>query len=1068
MRNPAPPRRGGLGLAILGCAILGPIGPRPAPADDAPAPALPPPAAKGVDFAGEIRPILEASCYSCHGPKKQKADFRLDDRAAALRGGTEGPAILPGKSAESDLILRVAGAVEADKVMPPRDKGDRLTPGQVSLLRAWIDQGATWPDASAAGSADKRNHWAFKAPARPDLPPVKAGGWVRNPLDRFILARLEREHLAPAAEADRATLIRRLSLDLLGLPPTIAEVDAFLADPAPDAYDKLVGRLLASPHYGERWGRHWLDAARYADSDGFEKDKPRYIYFYRDWVINALNRDLPYDRFIIEQLAGDQLPDPTQDQVVATGFLRNSMVNEEGGVDPEQFRMEAMFDRMEAIGKGILGLTIQCAQCHNHKYDPITQEDYYRVFAFLNSDDEPARVAYTPDQQMIIADLRRQVGAVEAQLRESAPDWTARLDRWEDELAKVPQPRWKVIQAPFEDISTGGQKYLMQPDGSYLAQGYAPTKHTGQVTVKVDLPKVTAIRLELMTDPNLPAYGPGRSPQGTCYLTEFTVESAPAAEPAKRAGVKFARATADYSEPESPLGPRYDDKSGRKALVGPVAFAIDGKNETAWGIDAGPGRRNVEHVAVFALEKPIENPGGSELTIHLKQDHGGWNSDDLQSTNLGRFRLSVTDAPDPAADPVPRRILDILAIARDRRSPAQVAALFTYWRTTVPEWKAANDRIEALWKTHPEGGTTLVLQAKAEPRITNLLRRGDFLKPVKPVAPGVPGFLHQLPADAPPTRLTLARWLVDRQAPTTARAFVNRAWQAYFGTGLLATSEDFGTQAEAPSHPELLDWLACEFMDRGWSVKALHRLIVTSATYRQASRVTPDLNARDPYNRLLARGARLRVEGEVVRDIQLAASGLLNPALGGRSVMPPAPAFLFQPPASYSPFPWVEETGPDRYRRAVYTWRRRSTFYPMLAVFDVPQGDTSCVRRSRSNTPLQALMTLNETLAMESARALARRALADGGPTDPERITYAFRRCVGRPPTDAERSVLVKLLDAQRQRFDAGNANAWETATGAKTERPADLPAGSTPAQLAAYTLVSRVLLNLDETITKE
>ena len=1053
-------RRGALGLAILCPAILGPPAAR---AGDAPSP--PPPAGKGVDFAREVRPILEANCYACHGPKKQKADFRLDDRAAALRGGTEGPAILPGKAAQSELILRVLADEEDDKAMPP--KGDRLTAGQVGILRAWIDQGATWPDA-AGGKPGFRDHWAFKPPTRPDLPAVKAGGWIRNPIDRFILARLEREGLAPAPEADRATLIRRLSLDLLGLPPTIEEVDAFVADRAPDAYDKLVERLLSSPHYGERWGRHWLDAARYADSDGFEKDKPRYIYFYRDWVINAFNRDLPYNQFVIEQIAGDQLPNATQDQVVATGFLRNSMVNEEGGIDPEQFRMEAMFDRMDAIGKGILGLTIQCAQCHNHKFDPTTQEDYYRVFAFLNSDDEPARVAYTPDQQMRIADLHRQVGEGEAKLRESAPDWRARMDRWEDELAKAPRPEWKVIQAPFEEISTGGQKYLMQKDGSYLAQGYAPTKHTGQVTIKTDLPRITGIRLELMTDPNLPAYGPGRSIKGTCYLTEISVEAAPAADPGKRSGVKFAGATADFAQPEGPLEPQFDDKSGRKAVVGPVAFAIDGKNETAWGIDAGPGRRNVERVAVFTPENPIENPGGSELTFHLKQDHGGWNSDDLQTTNLGRFRLAVTAAPNPVADPVPARIREILAIPRDHRSPAQVAAMFAYWRTTVPEWKDANERIEALWKAHPEGATTLVLEAKADPRTTSILKRGDFLKPVKPVAPGVPGFLHQLPADAPPTRLSLARWLVDRQAPTTARAFVNRAWQAYFGTGLLATPEDFGMQAEAPSHPELLDWLACEFMDGGWSIKALHRLIVTSATYRESSKVTPELNAKDPYNRLLARGARLRVEGEVVRDIQLAASGLLNPALGGRSVMPPAPAFLFQPPASYSPFPWVEETGPDRYRRAVYTWRRRSTFYPMLAVFDVPQGDTSCVRRSRSNTPLQALMTLNETLAMESARALARRALADGGPTDPDRITYAFRRCVGRGPSDAERAVLMKLLEAQRQRFDSGQADAWEAATGAKAERPADLPKGSTPAQLAAYTLVSRVLLNLDETITKE
>ncbi|MEA2630914.1 MAG: hypothetical protein QOE66_1133, partial [Chloroflexota bacterium] len=368
----------------------------------------------------------------------------------------------------------------------------------------------------------------------------------------------------------------------------------------------------------------------------------------------------------------------------------------------------------------------------------------------------------------------------------------------------------------------------------------------------------------------------------------------------------------------------------------------------------------------------------------------------------------------------------------------------------------------------PEGTTTLVLQARAGGRTTSILRRGDFLKPVKPVEPGVPGFLPPLPSDAEPTRLSLARWLVDRQAPTTARAIVNRVWQADFGTGLVATAEDFGVQGEAPSHPELLDWLACEFMDQGWSFKKLNRLIVTSATYRQSSKVRPDLLAKDPYNRLLARGSRQRVEGEIVRDVQLAASGLLNPAIGGKSVMPPAPAFVFQPPASYAPFPWIEETGPNRYRRAVYTWRRRSTPYPLLATFDVPEGNTSCVRRARSNTPLQALMTLNETIAVEAARALAKRALAEGGATDPERITYAFRRCVSRPPSGTERDVLLSLLEQQKRRIADGWVNPWEIVTGTKEERPTGLPAGTTPTQWAAYTVVARVLLNLDETITRE
>ncbi len=1067
MRTFVPPRLVRFDLVIVLLSGLAPVSARAQEGGLS----LPPPATRKVDFERDIRPILAANCFSCHGPKKQKSDFRLDDRMAALRGGLEGLAIVPGKSLESELIVRVA-TIEPDRVMPP--KGDRLTAEQVGLLRAWIDQGATWPDHLAVSTTEKATHWAFRPPSRPSEPSVREGRWARSPIDRFILNRLEKEGLKPSPEADKITLIRRLSLDLTGLPPTIEEVDRFVADPATDAYELLVERLLASPHYGERWGRHWLDAARYADSDGYEKDKARYIWFYRDWVVNALNRDLPYNQFVIEQLAGDQLPNPTQDQVVATGFLRNSMVNEEGGIDPEQFRMEAMFDRMEAVGKGVLGLTIQCAQCHNHKFDPISQEDYYRVFAFLNNDDESARVVYTPEEQMRVADIARQAREIEMGLQESAPDWRERMDRWEGENAGSGQPKWTVVQAPFEEISTGGQKYLVQSDGSYLAQGYAPTKHKGKMTAKVDLPRITAFRLEMLNDANLPAHGPGRSFKGTFALTEFEVQASPvdATETGKGKAkgaekVKISRASADFQQTESPLEPNFDDRTNRKRIVGPVAFAIDGKVETAWGIDAGPGRRNVPREAVFVAETPIERRGGTELTFILAQEHGGWNSDDLQTNNLGRFRLSVTDAPDPTASPLPGRVREVLAIPRGGRTTAQIATLFSYWRTTVPEWKVSNDRIEALRQGHPAGTTTLVLQAKAQPRTTNLLKRGDFLKPADPVGSGVPRSLHPLPADAPPTRLTFAKWLVDPRAPTTARVFVNRMWQAYFGTGLVATPEDFGTQSEAPSHPELLDWLAVEFMDRGWSVKEMHRLIVNSSSYRQSSKVTPELHARDPYNRLLARGTRQRVEGEIVRDIQLAASGLLNPTLGGRSVMPPAPAFLFQPPASYAPFPWIEETGPDRYRRALYTWRRRSTPYPMLSTFDVPEGTTSCVRRSRSNTPLQALMTLNEPLAMDAARALARRVLAERGLSDADRITAAFRHCVSRPPTESEREVLLKLLETQRRRFAEGWASPSEVATG-KAGRPVDLPTGTTPTQLGAYTVVARVLLNLDETITKE
>lgn len=1026
----------------------------------------PPAAGEAIEFDRQIRPLFERHCYACHGPKKQESELRLDARDAALKGGFSGPAIAIGKSDASELIKRVASD-DVGTRMPP--KGERLSADEVALLRAWIDQGAVWPgDGQAAAAAEKLKHWAFQPPKLPAEPAVTDAAWARNPIDRFILARLEggQPPLKPSPEADKTALLRRLSLDLIGLPPTIAEVDAFLADDSPDAYQRQVERLLRSPHYGERWGRHWLDAARYADSDGYEKDKSRQVWAYRDWVVDALNRDLPYDQFIIEQLAGDLLAGASQDQRVATGFLRNSMINEEGGVDPEQFRMEAMFDRMDAIGKSVLGLTIQCGQCHNHKYDPLTQEEYYRMFAFLNNSYEANIAIYTPQEQMARGEVYRRIREIEADLQHRRPDWAERMAAWEEQVVRD-QPEWTVLRFAGEGIPDGGEKYFPLEDGSILAQGYAPTKHRIKFSIKVEAANIAAFRLELLNHADLPLGGPGRSLQGTGALTEFEIEAAPADHPEQMAKVKFVQASSDVELPETPLAAIYDDRSGNRRITGPAAFAIDGKDETAWGIDAGPGRRNQPRKAVFVAEKPISHPAGTVLNVYLKQMHGGWNSDDNQNHNLGRFRVSVTSAAGAKADPLPLRVREALAVCREQRTPEQTAAVFSYWRTTVGEWQAANAEIESLWKQHPEGAAQLVLQDRQQPRTTHLLQRGDFLKPARAVEPGVPSFLHPLPPDAERSRLTFARWLVDRNSPTTARSIVNRIWQTYFGIGLVATSEDLGLQSEPPSHPELLDWLAVELMDRGWSLKSLHRTIVSSATYRQSSHVSPELHARDPYNRLLARGPRFRLEAEAVRDVALATSGLLNPKLGGPSVYPPAPDFLFLPPASYGPKVWHEAQGEDRYRRAIYTFRYRSVPYPALQTFDAPNGDFSCVRRARSNTPLQALVTLNEPLFMECAKALALRTLREGGADDASRLNYAFRRCLSRSPDDFERQELLDLLARESEHIAEGWTNA-QTIGYLNPSKPPQLPANATPTQLAAWTMVARVLLNLDETITKE
>ncbi len=1052
-----------------------------------------------VDFVRDIQPIFQASCIGCHGEKKQAAGLRLDSGKSALA-----KAIKPGKAVESELYRRIAGL--SDQARMPMG-GKPLSQTQIELIRRWIDEGALWPEESAIRNPQSAiaQHWAFVAPVRPAIPTVSNPAWIKNPIDAFVLARLDKEGLKPSPEADKITLLRRLSLDLIGLPPTPEEVDAFLADKSAKAYEKQVERLLNSPHYGERWGRHWLDAARYADSDGYEKDKQRNVWFYRDWVINSLNRDLPYDQFIIQQIAGDLLPPQkdqkaSQDQIVATGFLRNSMINEEGGIEPEQFRMEAMFDRMDAIGKSVLGLTIQCAQCHNHKFDPLKQDEYYRLFAFLNNSHEANVAVYTPEEQMKRAEIFRRTREIEAELQHKTPDWRDRLTVWE-EKAKANQPEWVIVRPDVDDISNGGQKYLPMKDGSFLAQGYAPTKHRVKMIWKTDVKNIAAFRLELLNDPNLPLGGPGRSTKGLGALTEFEVEAAPVSDPKKITKVKIVRATADFNQPERELEAIFYDKTNRKRVTGGIEFAVDGKDETAWGIDAGPGQRNVPRKAVFVAEQPINIEGEAILTFYLKQNHGGWNSDDNQNNNLGRMRLSVTTAKDAVADPLPTNVREILSIPREQRSDAQTQTVFGYWRTTIADWKTENERIAELWRQHPEGSSQLVYRERAEMRPTFTLKRGDFLKPDKQIQPGVPAFLHQLPENAPANRLTFAKWLVDRQSPTTARAAVNRIWQSYFGTGLVATSEDFGKQADAPSHPELLDWLAVELMDgrgdavtlgrganatlqkenlqsairnpqsKAWSLKHIHRLIVTSATYRQSS-ANPQPSLRnpqsdDPYNRLLARGSRLRVEAEIVRDIALASSGLLNRKIGGASVFPPSPDFLYLPPASYGPKPWPESAGEDRYRRALYTFRYRSVPFPALQTFDAPTADISCVRRPRSNTPLQALTTLNETLFLEAARALALKTVKEGGASDDQKAVFAFRSVLARKPTASELTELLALKNRQQERFTRGELNPWNLATN-DPDKAFPLPKGVRIEELAAWTAVSRVLLNLDEAITKE
>ncbi len=953
------------------------------------------PALSAADYEKEVLPILKQHCYSCHDGRKQTAGLRLDVRTRAVKGGESGdPGIVNGKSAESTLVQRAA-STDADIRMPPEGPG--LSPVEIKTLKDWVDAGAPWPDSLAGDENAGLKHWSFQPPVR-TAPPTDESGWSRNAIDNFVHARLHQEGLKPSPEADKATLLRRLSLDLVGLPPTVEELDAYLADGRPDAYSRQVERLLASPHYGERWGRTWLDAARYADSDGFEKDKPRFVWFYRDWVVNALNRDLPYDQFVIEQLAGDLLPNPTQDQVVATGFLRNSMINEEGGVDPEQFRMEAMFDRMDAIGKSVLGLTIQCAQCHDHKYDPISQADYYRLFAFLNNSTEGSSPVYTPPQLEKRAEILRKVSEIESNLKHALPDWDERLAEWERSLSA--ESKWTTARPELD--TSGAQKHELLDDGSILAQGYAPTKSTTDFACAIaDVPQITALRLEYLNDPNLPLNGPGRAINGLCALTEFTVDVLSPEPGSKPAKVKFVKATADANPAEAELDKMFGDKTNKRRVTGPIAYAIDGDPLTAWGIDIGAGRSNVPRTAVFLPDKPIDNPAGTRITFHLAQNHGGWNSDDNQTNNLGRFRLSVTGDTVAEAGVVPTDVREILKTPPGDRSSVQVDVLFSYWRTTNADWKSENEQIEAQWQSHPRPMSQLVLRDRENPRMTHLLKRGDFLKPAETVQPGVPGFLNsQLQEDAT-NRLALARWMTDRQSPTTARSIVNRIWQAYYGQGLVATSEDLGLQADAASHPELLDWLAVELMTGGssgrpWSMKHIHRLVVTSQAYQLSSNPddAPAENLTiDRENRLYWRANVRRLEGEIVRDAVFAAAGTLDRAVGGPDI----------------PF----EDGEKVSRRSLYFQTAYEKQMLMLTLFDAA-NPADCYRRTESVIPQQALALSNSPLFSTQSRTLAGK-LSAAHNDDDAFMKEAFLRILNRHATSPELDACRGFLKNQQE-----------------------------------------------------
>ena len=1150
-------------------------------------------------FSRDVRPILSDACYKCHGPddKERKGELLLSEFEGALKGGKSGEAaIVPGKPALSEMIKRLHSD-DPDEQMPPPSTKKALTPEQIVVLEKWIASGAKY-----------EKHWAFQAPVAPPVPKSEAS----NPIDAFVRSTLAESGLKPSPEADKAALYRRVSFDLIGLPPTPEDLAAYLSDSSPDAYEKAVDRLLASPQYGERWARKWLDLARYADTNGYEKDRARTIWPYRDWVIKALNDDMPFDRFTIEQIAGDLLPGATADQRIATGFHRNTMLNEEGGIDPLEYRFKAMVDRVATTGATWLGLTLQCCQCHTHKYDPIPHREYYSMMAFLDNADEPTLELPSPDQEReaaariakadeLVAALPLKwpvhdpsmvwstpVPAVTTEPAEATrtlddssvlftapgpPASTATLQfpglkgkftqlriealtddslpgkgpgrtphgnfvlselevRVDGRLVKLTQPTANVeqpgypvtaaidgrndkgwaVQVPGEDIhgnksatfmfeapieANGNTTVVVKqqygsmhtlgrmkvsfgaaaPSGSdpkslrkeSLAKAFStwldqqkshtakwqvvtPVKATSNLplltiqpdstvfvsgditkadTYQVDLGKppeaVTAIRLEALPDPRLPARGPGMAyyegPKGDFLLGEFqlTADGQP---------VKIAKASQSYAK----------NHFGSQAEA---SFAIDGNPETGWSCAEGQGRA---HEAVFQLEKPL-----TASSLHLTMMFGRH-----YACSLGKFRISLTtQSGEVVASQVSSDVQPL--IHKSDRTEAETQLLRNEFLLNAPELVASRKEIDELRR--PQSFlTSLVLQERPaeNPRRTFIHNRGEWTQPTEPVEPAVLSILNPLPAGAPKNRLGFARWLVSRDNPLTARVVVNRAWATFFGRGIVKTQEDFGFQSSPPSHPQLLDWLAIRFMDDGWSFKKLHRLIVTSQTYRQSSSSTAAAEEKDPENILLWRGPRLRLDAEEVRDSALRSAGILSNKMLGPSVFPPQPASVTTE-GTYGALAWNTSTGEDRYRRSLYTFAKRTAPFAFANTFDAPTGETCIVSRDKSNTPLQALSLLNDVTIIEAAQALGKHLVETPG-TPEQLASEAFVRCFSRPPSPEELAAVIDFHQKQQQRFTA----APESAKALAGNGPAE-----TLIPRAAWTAVARALMNMDEFVTK-
>ena len=989
----------------------------------------------------DVRALLRKRCVSCHGPEEQEGGLRLDRGERILQGGDSGKAVVPSKPQESSLLQRVATKDE-DLRMPPVDEGSPLSEQEVSLVREWIASGAPWQEEEA----EAVTHWAYQPIQRPAAPTtLSQPEWVRNPIDAFVLRKLDSRQIKPAPEADRATMIRRVYLDLLGVPPTPAELDAYLEDQSVDAFDNMVSRALESPHYGERWARHWLDLARYADSDGYEKDRPRpNAWRYRQWVIDALNANMPFDQFTIEQIAGDMIRDNNVSQRIATGFHRNTLHNTEGGTDKEEDRVKKTVDRTNTMGSIWLGLTVGCAQCHSHKYDPITQREYYQLYGFFNDIDERDVPAPTPEEAQRHDEALAKHAKQAAKLREAKdkyvkselPDAQRAWESQADANATWSPIQWKSA------VSRHGAKLQVLDQGvdagAVLPSGANKASDVYTLTFSAQLP-VAAIRLETLPDKRMPKSGPGRAENGNFVLTNVQLTLGEAKEPLAWAGAR-----ADFSQQNWE-----------------VAKAINDNAEDGWAVSPQFGKR---HAAVFVLKEPAS--ANEQLTLTLDQNYPRGDAH-----NLGKFRITVCSANDAPIDGLPANVASALKVEPDKRSAKQQDAIAEHYATVDAKLLQHNKAIADHEAKKPKGPTA-VAQAVLErgaARETRILLRGDFLNPGEPVQRQG---LHVLPPIEPrdasdpnarPDRLDLARWLVSIENPLTARVTVNRVWQRYFGRGLVLSVDDFGSQGDKPTHPELLDWLANDFRENHWDLKRLHRLIVSSATYRQSSHGRPDLESIDPNNELLARHPRQRVEAEIVRDLALAVSGLLNPKVGGPSVRPPQPSEYSRLTYANSA-KWTTSKDGDQYRRGLYTFFQRTSPYPMLMTFDSPDSTECTARRSESNTPLQALTLWNDVVFFECAQQLGRRIVSETpGAGAAKRVEHAWKLALSQIPSESELQELLEIHQQHESLCKTAETSELQALAG-----KSPLPTGATAADAAAWVLTSRVLLNLDAFIVKQ